>query len=172
MTNTVTFDKQKFRQAVRAMAEATFNEFAYFAQSFIVEEKRDYPRDTDRRYGVGMTGKWASSPRDVVDSGKLRNSYSQQFTYSPTMCKLLLEWSANHAQIVYGGTSTIPPYPWVLLAMREFDWLRTFANKWKAIDGKGAKRTVKSPFIPVGEVLPESFFLSVTIDELQDVADD
>lgn len=129
-----TFDKEKFRKVVRAMATRTFNEFSEFAQSFIVEEKREFPNDTTRRYGVGVTGKNASSPRDVVDSGKLRDSYEKKFEYSPTMCKILLQWSANHAQIVYGGTSTIPPYPWVLLAMREFDWEKSFKDSWAEVD--------------------------------------
>lgn len=128
MKVTTTFDKEKFRKVVRAMATRTFNEFSEFAQSFIVEEKREFPRNTYRDYGVGVTGKYAGKIRDVVDSGQLRDSYEQRFEYSPTMCKLLLQWTASHAQKVYAGEGIIPPYPWVLLAMREFDWDKSFRD--------------------------------------------
>lgn len=124
------FDKEKFRKVVRAMATGTFNEFSEFAQSFIVEEKREFPRNTYREYGAGVTGKYAGSPRDVVDSGQLRDSYKQQYQYSSTMCKLLLQWSASHAMKVYAGEGFIPPYPWVLLAMRVFDWEKSLKDSW------------------------------------------
>jgi hypothetical protein len=128
---TVTIDKNKIRNALRTMAEGAFNEFADFAQSFIIEEKRNYPNETVRRYGVGVTGKYANSPRDVVDSGKLRDSKEVNIEYNPLLIKMLLQWTTDHAQIVYGGTSAIPPYPWVALALREFDWEEAMSRHWE-----------------------------------------
>lgn len=130
----VTIDKTKLRNALRQSATHTFNKFADFAQSFIVEEKRDFPRDTVRQQGVGVTGKYAGSPRDVVDTGQLRDSQEVSISYSPLLIKMLLQWTASHAMKVYAGEGIIPPYPWVALALREFDWEKEFRDSWAEVD--------------------------------------
>lgn len=126
----VTIDKAKLRKTIREAGTKTFTKFADFAQSFIVEEKRDFPRNTYRDFGVGVTGKFAGSPRDVVDSGKLRDSKEVKITYNPLMMKMILQWTASHAEKVYVGEGIIPPYPWVALALREFDWEKEFKDSW------------------------------------------
>lgn len=127
----VTIDKQKIHNALKQMAEGAFNEFAEFSQSFITEEKRDFPRNTYREYGVGVTGKYAGSPRDVVDSGELRDSFETNISFSTFKCKMLLQWMASHAMKVYAGEGIIPPYPWVALALREFDWEDAMKRHWE-----------------------------------------
>jgi Bacteriophage HK97-gp10, putative tail-component len=123
----------KFKSAVKRMAEESFNEVGNHLQTYITEEKREYPRTTIRQEGVGLTGKIATTPRDVVDTGKLRDSFQMTTEASDNKVTVKVEWTADHAALVYSGTDKIPPYPWVQLGLREVDWRRLFLEKWKEV---------------------------------------
>lgn len=123
----------KFKKAMEAMAKDTFVEVGEYLQTYITEEKRDFPNVTVRQYGVGLTGKLASSPRDVVDSGQLRDSFSQTIFTGGTL-KVATQWDAPHSILVYTGTKSIPPYPWVNIGLREVDWQSLFKRNWHRHD--------------------------------------
>ena len=129
----MTFSKTKFRNRASKMAIATFTERADFGQSFIIEEKRDYPHTTIRQEGVGITGKIAQSPRDVVDTGKLRDSYTVTPNMIGSSAGVEVIWDAPHSAKVYAGGGSIPPYPWMHLSEREFDYINSFKNNWNKV---------------------------------------
>ena len=99
-----------------------FVDFGDYCQSFIVEEKRDYPRTTIRKEGVGVTGKIAESPRDVVDTGDLRESYNVEVEKTTQTAVVDIVWDAPHASLVYFGREGVPPYPWVDMALRRYEF--------------------------------------------------
>lgn len=127
----MTFNQNQFRTRVGQMAIASFKEASDFAQSFLTEEVREFPRETVRKQGVGKTGKFAGSPRDVVDTGALRDSYTATEGYAGSEIRLDVIWDAPHAELVYSGTGQIPPYPWVQLSQREFDWEESLKRNWE-----------------------------------------
>ena len=126
--------ENKFSEAVKKMASESFNEVANNLQTFITEEKREYPRTTFRQEGVGMTGKIATTPRDVVDTGALRDSFNVTEESSSNKIKITVSWDADHAMKVYSGENNIPPYPWVHLGLREVDWRNLFLQKWNEVE--------------------------------------
>jgi hypothetical protein len=115
-------------------AEDVFWDSGEFLQTFLTEEKRPFPNVTIRQYGVGQTGKIAGSPRDVVDSGMLRDSFSQKTIFEGGTLRVSTDWDAPHAEIVYAGTKSIPPYPWVTIGLREIDWDYLFKTNWAKYD--------------------------------------
>jgi hypothetical protein len=102
--------------------ESEFLQAGETMQTFIIEEKRNYPRETIRREGVGITGKIAKSPRDVVDTGELRDSFSLESEKTKISVKVTAKWDAEHAEDVYFGHDDVPPYPWVDAVLRRFTW--------------------------------------------------
>ena len=69
-------------------------------KSYLVEEKRPYPRQTNRRYGRGTTGKKAGTVRDVVDSKDLVNSFIWKSIVKGLYLKNEFVWNAPHAMLV------------------------------------------------------------------------
>lgn len=119
--------------AIKEMGREAFKEVADYSQSYITEEKRDYPRTTFRREGRGITGRVASSPRDVVDTGKLRDSFKVSDESSENKVRIKVEWTADHAGYVYAGHGEVPSYPWVQKALREIDWQELFKRKFNEV---------------------------------------
>ena len=115
------------------MGTEAFNEVADHLQSYITEEKRDYPNTTVRRKGVGITGRMAGSPRDVVDTGELRDSYKVSDESSNNKVRIRVEWTADHAGYVYSGHGDVPAYPWVNLGLRDIDWQELFRRKFNEV---------------------------------------
>jgi hypothetical protein len=124
---------KRFKKAVGNMAIESFKEVGEGLQSYITEEKREYPNVTIRREGVGVTGKIAASPRDVVDSGKLRDSFNVTDESTNGKVRVKTSWDAPHAEIVYTGHGNVPSYPWVQLGLREVDWQKLFKRKWEEV---------------------------------------
>lgn len=118
----VTFDKAKFYGVLNKIAVDAFTEVGDNMQTFITQEKREYPRTTVRVKGAGLTGKVATSPRDVVDTGKLRDSFQLSVKPEGKKVKAKATWTTDYVDLIYAGTSKQPPYPWVHLALRETNW--------------------------------------------------
>ena len=123
----------KFNQKVTQMGKEAFKEVADHLQSYITDEKRDYPRDTVRRKGVGKTGRLAGSPRDVVDTGELRDSFKVTDESSGNKVRIKVEWTADHAGYVYAGHGDVPPYPWVHKGLRDIDWQELLKRKFNEV---------------------------------------
>jgi hypothetical protein len=124
----------KFKSAATQMAKESFNEVGNHLHTYITEEKREYPNVTIRNKGVGVTGKVAGGLRDVVDNGELRDSFKISDESSGEKVKIIAEWTADHASLVYSGTDKIPPYPWVQIGLREIDWKQLFLAKWEKLE--------------------------------------
>jgi len=123
----------KFNEGMKKVATEAFKEVADHLQSYITEEKRDYPRETIRKEGVGITGRFASSPRDVVDTGELRDSFRVTDESSGNKVRIKVEWTADHASLVYSGHGDVPAYPWVHLGLRQVDWQELFKRKFNEV---------------------------------------
>jgi hypothetical protein len=120
------FIMSKVRNQVEKAGERFLLELGEILQSQLTDEVREYPRVTIRRAGVGKTGQVAGSPRDVVDSGELRDSYSATITKTVRGIQCEYRWDAGHAALVYTGASLpsgteIPPYPWVHNGLNTMD---------------------------------------------------
>lgn len=126
----VTIYKDKIINRLKSTAKLVFNDLGYHAQSYITEPKREYPNTTIRRYGVGITGKIASSPRDMVDSGRVRDSFSTDSIDSNSGLTVYFSWDAPYLEFQYTGTDKIPPYPFVNLAISSFDIEKSFKSHW------------------------------------------
>lgn len=101
--------EQAMHKAFQAVAREAF---ASMQQSFTAEAW-DWPGETER--GGGAV---AGSPRNLIDTGNLRQSGFYEFT-SPTSARFT--WSANYAGAVHegyrrfradGSFSTWPARPW------------------------------------------------------------
>ena len=99
----------------------------------IEAEKWEWSGITNRKVGAGRTGKIAGSPRDIVDTGDLRDS--QSFDYiSPIYA--LYQWNVDHAAIVHQGAvlnngSIIIARPFTKTAQQEYNLLDNFTNLLK-----------------------------------------
>ena len=101
-------------------------------QEQITQENRVYPdRITKRKEGVGVTGKIAHNPRDVVDTGELRDSFVQSENYLPSRVICRTEWTADHAQFIFYGTNKQPAYNWIKQGLRRFDMEKQFKANLK-----------------------------------------
>ena len=129
----INIDKDKIESALIETAEETFRELGNHAQSYIIEEKREYPRTTYREYGRGVTGKIAGSPRDVVDTGNLRDSYDVSVDNSNGL-EVSISWSAPYVGDIYFGDSRSAPYPFVTLAIESFNLENTFKEHFSKHD--------------------------------------
>lgn len=124
------FNKNRFIKKVQNAFGETMSFAADKMQDQIIEEERVYPRVTVRKKGVGKTGQIASSPRDVVDEGKLRDSYEVTIEYQGDKVILTAEWSAEHGKYIYYGTDKQPPYPWIRIALRQLNLKKEFFKRW------------------------------------------
>jgi hypothetical protein len=106
------------------MADALVHQnFAALAELFkqeqiaqIEQDKWGWPNETHRRNGSVV-----GSPRDIVDTGELRDSLRLE-PVSPT--EVIYSYDCNHAIIVHQGATLkgggkIPPRPWVDAAAAE-----------------------------------------------------
>lgn len=99
-----------FQVAVQSYA------YAVQARKEITSIKWEHPRDT-----VRSNGQKVGSPRDIVDSGKLRDS-QQPPKFSQGGTTASIEWTAEYALYVHegvtyqNGTST-PPKRWTESAL-------------------------------------------------------
>jgi hypothetical protein len=117
-----TFDEQKFKAEAQRIASKGFGKVADVMQDQIIEEKREYPRLTVRRYGEGKTGRIAQSPRDVVDSGDLRDSFNKDVTIEGNTIIFKASWNTSYASLIYLGTSKQPSYTWVDNVIQTINW--------------------------------------------------
>lgn len=128
-----------YRQ-IRKETVKAFNRYVQktgdYLQTYITEEKRLYKNDnnniTIRRYGRGITGKIAGSPRDVVDSKETENSYGIiDIKDTDTEVVKEIKWDSKASIYVYGGTDKQDPYPWVEIALRRYDLREEFQKEFK-----------------------------------------
>lgn len=120
------FNRQKFLKDIDQQFTRSMQSVAEQMQTYITEEKRDYPNITIRRVGAGVTGKVAGSPRDVVDKGDLRDSFEITVEEEGKKAIVTARWSAEHGKYIYFGTDKQPPYPWVTIALRRIDLIAEF----------------------------------------------
>lgn len=121
-----TFDENKFKRHAMKIAEKSFGKLADSMQEKITEEVRQYPGVTIRRYGEGKTGRIAGSPRDVVDSGDLRDSYTTTIETIGDKIVFRAFWNTSYASLIYLGTSKIPTYAWVEMTLQQTDLSAVF----------------------------------------------
>ncbi len=124
--------KDKINKALKTTGLKTFKDLGDYAQSYITEEKRDFPRITIREFGVGVTGKIAGSPRDMVDSGETRDSFAPQTQDSGDSLTVSFTWDTPQAIKQYIGYGNIPPYPFVHFAINTFELEKTFQYYWSS----------------------------------------
>jgi hypothetical protein len=72
----------------------------------------------------------AGSPRDIVDTGELKNSYVFIRTSST---RFELRWDAKHASTVFHGKANYPSRNWHLLAKRNFSLSAVTQSNLKGI---------------------------------------
>ena len=126
----VTIYKDKIINKLKSTAKSVFNDLGEHTQSYITEPKRSYPNTTIRQYGIGVTGKVATSPRDMVDSGRVRDSFSTDSIDSNNGLTVYFSWDAPYLESQYIGTDKIPPYPFVTLSLNSFDIEKSFKSHW------------------------------------------
>lgn len=132
----VTIDKEKLYTKIAKFNYLLGYKLGALFQSYLFEEKREYPRTTIRKHGKGITGKIATSPRDVVDSGKLVKSFIWKNLRLGNRLNNNYLWTANHASLVYFGWVSatgqqIPPYPWIKKALHSLDWDKFLTETWR-----------------------------------------
>ncbi len=116
------------------LIEESFQEltqgFDFQLKEEIEAEKWEWSGITNRRVGTGRTGKVAGSPRDIVDTGDLRDSQSIDYI-SPIYA--LYQWDIDHAVVVHQGAvlsngGIIIARPWTITAQQEYDLLGNFST--------------------------------------------
>ena len=101
---------------IQANFQAVVELFEQEQISQIEEQKWGWPNDTHRR-----NGSIVGSPRDIVDTGELRDSLKvEHISFSET----LYSYQCDHAIIVHEGATlasgtVIPARPWVDAAAAE-----------------------------------------------------
>lgn len=107
--------RAKAQDAARRASEIVMGElFAAFQQSFTAKAW-DWPGETRRTAGT------AGSPRNIIDTGNLRQSGSYQMA-GPF--RAIFRWSANYATAVHEGAMI---YPW---GNRDADRVLLPARPW------------------------------------------
>jgi hypothetical protein len=122
--------KDKINKTLKDTGLKTFKKLGDYAQSYITEEKRDFPRTTIREFGVGVTGIIARSPRDMVDSGETRDSFTTLTTDLGNGLVVTFSWDTPQAIKQYLGFGDVPPYPFVHFAINTFPLEKTFQYYW------------------------------------------
>jgi hypothetical protein len=105
---TINIPNQKISQAF----EKACKKFGEEHQSAISSKSYSWGRSTKRK-NRSIVG----SPRDIVDTGELKNSYAFIRTSST---RFELRWNAKHASTVFYGKANYPSRNWHLLAKRSF----------------------------------------------------
>ena len=133
----ITLDLAEFNQIFEQSAQTTFERLGDAMQEQLTDEVRSYPRRTKRKFGRGVTGKDARSPRDVVDSGDLVDSYNLEVKSGVYGITANYSYDSGHAIFVYLGWTTklgleVPPYPWIMQAIDVLDISSIFKEEWCA----------------------------------------
>jgi phage gpG-like protein len=109
-------NKANLNASIHVAFYATVQGFAETCKDQISDPIWDWPR--------------GESPRDIVDTGELRDSMVVNFTDDNNTA--LIEWTADHAAKVhegdYSGKFVMPGRPWTHTARREFDIAEEFKN--------------------------------------------
>jgi hypothetical protein len=105
--------------------EELAQEFAITQIEQLESEKWDWPRQT-----VRSDGSVADSPRDIIDTGALRDSLYLEWI-SPLEC--VYHYDANYAIFVHEGArlqngTELPARQWVWGALEEYDLVDNFAR--------------------------------------------
>lgn len=117
--------KENVQKLERAFAQANVELEENFNYE-IASPLWDWPRDTVRKSGAVV-----GSPRSIVDSSELLNSYSRR---QEGPGRFVHSWSAPHAAITYLGWvgrsgAVVPPRPWGERPLQALPQL--FARKYK-----------------------------------------
>jgi hypothetical protein len=125
-----TLDFSEVDKILEEGLEVLADEFGQQQIEEIKFEKWSWDNITYRKEGKGRTGKIAGSPRDIVDTGELRDSLSINRVSSE---EYLYTYDADHAILVHEGErvsngSYIPPRPWITSAAEEYDLADNFAS--------------------------------------------
>lgn len=117
----------------RQLAIESFNEMVgEFAQEInfqIKDTKWNWPRETVRKNG-GVVG----SPRDIVDTGKLKNS---QFIEDVSDTYKVIGYTADHAALVHEGyqierndgtVTDVPARPFIDTAIEDYNPIEAYSE--------------------------------------------
>ena len=104
-------------------------------QSYLTEEYREFPNTTTRKYGRGKTGKIATTPRDVIDTGNLYNSFVWYSYVRGNLYTNNFGYEIEYAIDIYMGYTSnnrkIPSFPWINMAIRTVNWDKVLPELWK-----------------------------------------
>jgi hypothetical protein len=115
---------------LHSVIEESFQELiSEFAQEQVKQIEAvewPWPRET-----VRSTGEVANSPRNIIDTGALRDSLNIEWV-SPT--EAIYHWDVDYAIYVHQGAvlsngTELPARPWIFAAMGEYDLFQEFINK-------------------------------------------
>jgi hypothetical protein len=128
MANVIINDRLIFALTERAFSRAAV-EFNAALEKSITDSVYPWPRATRRR-----SGQVVSSPRNIVDTGRLLNSQS----YSIQGTEAEWRWTAPYSIIVHEGATLrngteIPARRWTRRALREFNLSRQYADNLRQI---------------------------------------
>lgn len=106
---------------INAAFAATVYQYGAECRNQIESPVWDWPRGTQR-----ANGEFVTSPRDIVDTGELRDSQTQPlFSASPSQLKARIAWTAAHAGKVWGGGvvggTIYPARPWTEPAIAQMN---------------------------------------------------
>lgn len=113
-------DSYKLNQAIIQAFHYVVNEFAQTTTEMIDAEMWEWPRPTIR-----STGQIATSPRDIVDTGHLRDSQVVGIHRNEAE----VAYPVHYAAYVHEGTSNTPPRPFFFAAIEEVDWEKMLARE-------------------------------------------
>jgi len=115
-------------KAIERAFKKLVKEFDEQLRSEIADEKWDWDNLTVRRVGRGKTGKYATSPRDIVDTGELQDS---QHIEEVSDTEVIYHWDSGHAAIAHQGAvlsngGIIAARPWTDTAQEEYPLQENF----------------------------------------------
>lgn len=113
-------DSYKLNQAIIQAFHYVVGEFAQATTEMIDAEMWEWPRATTR-----STGQIATSPRDIVDTGHLRDSQVVGVHWDEAE----IAYPVHYAAYVHEGTSKAPSRPFFLAAVEEVDWEKMLARE-------------------------------------------
>lgn len=123
-------NKNELDKAIERAFKKLVNEFDEQLRSEIADEKWEWDKVTVRRVGRGKTGKYAGSPRDIVDEGELQDSqYIEEITHT----EVIYHWDSDYAWFVHQGAvlkngGVILARPFTDSAQEEYPLLENFAD--------------------------------------------
>lgn len=116
-------DLNKLDRAISGAWKDTVNAYAENCQAAIESDVWEWDGTTLRK-----NGEIASSPRDIVDLGELRDS-QQEPVYEGD--KATISWDCEHATFVHDGTEKMQARPWTEKAAEETDFSGIMAESLK-----------------------------------------